>query len=132
VTDTASVHTVKQDQDAIGPDVTRALATSRVKSAEKLKPCAFKFLAALPPALRPLKTGEQYPRIVNQLALLCAVPTAFDSYLDALLIDERGDRQGFPQEVADELYRLRTSCESATCPTREVCEVANVARNRTS
>jgi hypothetical protein len=108
------------------------LATARVRSAEKLKPWAFKFLAALPPALRPLKTGEQYPRIVNQLALLCAVPTALGGYLDALLIDERGDRQGFPQDVADELYRLRTFCESATCPTREVCDVANVARDRTS
>jgi len=69
---------------------------------------------------------------VNQLALLCAVPTAFGGYLDALLIDERGDRQGFPQEVADELYRLRTFCESATCPTRDVCDVVNVAPNRTS
>ena len=48
-------------------------------------------------------------------------------YLDELLINARGNRQGFPQDVADELYRLRTFCEVAVCPARQVCEVMNVA-----
>ena len=107
-------------------EVTRAAATSRPRVGA-LQPRAFKFLAALPPGLRPLKTGEKYPRIVNQLALLNGAPAGFDIYLDELLIDSRGNRQGFPQDVADELYRLRTFCEVAVCPAREVCEVMNVA-----
>ena len=119
---------VHPDRDTAGLEVTvtRAVAISR-RGAGVLQPRAFKFLAALPPGLRPLKTGEKYPRIVNQLALLNGEPAGFDIYLDELLIDSRGNRQGFPQDVADELYRLRTFCEVAVCPAREVCEVMNVA-----
>jgi len=81
-----------------------------------LQPRAFRFLAALPPDLRPLKSGEKYPGIVNQLALLNRKRGAFDIYLDKLLIDARGNRQGFSQDVADELYRLRIFCEAAVHP----------------
>jgi len=128
VTDTVLAETMHPDWDTAGLEVTvtRAVAISR-RHVGVLQPRAFKFLAALPPGLRPLKTGEKYPRIVNQLALLNGEPAGFDMYLDELLINARGNRQGFPQDVADELYRLRTFCEVAVCPARQVCEVMNVA-----
>ena len=119
MTDTALADTAQRGRDTAGLEVkvTRAVAISR-RHVGILQPRAFKFLAALPPDLRPLKTGEKYPGIVNHLALLNRKRGAFDIYLDKLLIDARANSEGFPQDVADELYRLRIFCEAAARPLR--------------
>ncbi len=51
---------------------------------------------------------KQYPHIAKQL---CAYwgDDIFENYANKLIIDERGDRQGFPREVIEEvlfLYQL--------------------------
>jgi hypothetical protein len=61
----------------------------------------------LPPEVRPRQLVIQYARIANKLASLWPQPIACEKYLNELMIDERGDRQGFPAEVALELAALQ-------------------------
>lgn len=61
----------------------------------------------LPPDVNPVKLCERYPRIANRLAFLWRDEGLAGYYLDELLIDRRGDRRGFPAEVAVELVKLR-------------------------
>jgi hypothetical protein len=61
----------------------------------------------LPPEVRPRQLVIQYARIANKLASLWPHPIACEKYMNELMIDERGDRQGFPAEVALELAALQ-------------------------
>ena len=47
----------------------------------------------------------RFDRIAQCIAEYWGSP-AFDGYMEKLLIDERGNRQGFPPEVAEALLRL--------------------------
>ncbi|HKO87490.1 MAG TPA: hypothetical protein VJU83_03120 [Burkholderiales bacterium] len=47
----------------------------------------------------------RFDRIAQTLAGYWGSP-AFDAYMERLLIDERGNRQGFPPDVAEALLRL--------------------------
>ncbi len=70
-------------------------------------PATFKWIASLPPEIRPLALLQQFPRIANMLAQSWHDPAAFREYMFDLLIDRRGSRTGFPQDVRSELLRLR-------------------------
>lgn len=72
-----------------------------------LTPTAMRWLASLPVEARPLELCRRYPRIGNQLAALWSHPNGILAYLEDLLIDKRGDRQGFPGGIALELSRLQ-------------------------
>lgn len=72
-----------------------------------LIPAALKWLAQLPREVRPLELFHAYPRIGNQLAALASNPAALSAFLADLLIDKRGNRQGFPGGIALELSRLQ-------------------------
>ena len=61
----------------------------------------------LPPEVRPRHLVSQYARIAHKLAELWKHPQACEKYLNGLMIDERGDREGFPAEVALELAALQ-------------------------
>ncbi|RJG00911.1 hypothetical protein [Noviherbaspirillum sedimenti] len=61
----------------------------------------------LPPEVRPRQLVIQYARIANKLAELWKHPIACEKYFNALMIDDRGDRQGFPADVALELAALQ-------------------------
>jgi len=67
----------------------------------------FKWVARLPENVRPLALLRSYPRIANALALTWRNPMAFRSCLYDLLVDRRGNRQGFPPEVLQDLLKLR-------------------------
>jgi hypothetical protein len=56
--------------------------------------------------LRPLETAKAYPRIVNRIAELWKRPTHCEVYLQALMLDKRGRRKGFPPAVALEISTL--------------------------
>lgn len=73
---------------------------------QELQHAAFKWLATLPPAVRPLALGRHYPRIVNRVALIWSDATVTDRYLSELLVPARRGRRGFPDEVARELNRV--------------------------
>ncbi len=68
---------------------------------------AMRWLSSLPAEARPIELCRRYPRIGNQLAALWSHPIAIGTYLEDLLIDKRGGRQGFPDGIALELSRLQ-------------------------
>jgi hypothetical protein len=63
-------------------------------------------METLPPDFQPRQTSKTFPRIANALAALWSVPEQLTSYLDELLADKRGGRQGFPVRVLSELHAL--------------------------
>ncbi len=65
------------------------------------------WLACFDEAVRPVALARQFPRIADRLALLDSTPDVAVRYVEKLMIDDRGDRDGFPVEVARELMRLR-------------------------
>ena len=67
-----------------------------------------RWLERLPEAARATRLVADFPRIAERLALFDSEPPFAARYLDQQMIDQRGDRQGFPIEVARELLRLRS------------------------
>ena len=70
-------------------------------------PITFKWIAKLPPDVRPLALLRQYPRVANSLAMSWRDPAAFRECLYDLLVDKRGNRQGFPKDALADLLALR-------------------------
>lgn len=66
------------------------------------------WLEKLPEKVRAPLLAAAYPRIAERLALFDGDPAFAVRYLDQMMVDQRGDRQGFPVEVGRELLRLRT------------------------
>jgi len=48
---------------------------------------------------------KRFPRIASEISSLWG-SAEIDNYIDRLLIDERGDRMGFPIDILDELMFL--------------------------
>ena len=54
----------------------------------------------------PYALDHQFPRIVNKIVTLWGEPEA-ETYFSELLMDSRGGtRQGFPPEVASDIFNL--------------------------
>ena len=83
------------------------LSQRKNRPVDRLLPIAERWNEALPATLRPQALIAYYPRIANLLALQWNDPSAIAAYLDELLVDRRGHRQGFPPPVQSELVRLR-------------------------
>jgi len=82
-------------------------ARPRQRRSRQLEAGAVRLLESLPPTLRLVALRGQFPRILNQLADAWHSPSSFDALTSSLLIDNRGQRQGFPFEVVTELTELR-------------------------
>jgi hypothetical protein len=54
-----------------------------------------------------MELARQFPRIANRLRHLWKQVASCEVYLDALLVDRRGSRKGFPPKIAQELEALR-------------------------
>ncbi len=67
----------------------------------------FKWIAMLPREARPNALAIKFPRIANRLAEVWNRPLDCERYLDDLITDYRGDRQGFPLDVASDLTTLK-------------------------
>jgi hypothetical protein len=67
---------------------------------------ALEWLVQLAPALRPARTSQRFPRLVNGLATLWADAPRAVAAIDDLLVDRRGGRQGLPDDVQNELKAL--------------------------
>ena len=65
------------------------------------------WMARLPKDLRPMVLGRCFPRIANRIAESWRFVARCEEYLDTLVVDRRGNRKGFPPEVAQELTNLR-------------------------
>ena len=82
-------------------------AMRKSKPLNVVLPLGRKWSDELPLHLRPINLIEQYPRIVNLLAMDWNNRTAITRLFDDLVQDQRGDREGFPHEVRKELRALR-------------------------
>ena len=71
-----------------------------------LKP-TFAWASTLPIEVQPRSLLYKFPRIANLLAAMWPDPNSFRRYIDDLLVDKRGNRQGFPVDVLRELFELR-------------------------
>jgi hypothetical protein len=71
-----------------------------------LKP-TLAWASTLPNEIQPRALMQRFPRIANLLAAIWPDPNSFRRYIDDLLVDRRGNRQGFPVEILRELLELR-------------------------
>jgi hypothetical protein len=69
---------------------------------------AARWIASLPVQVRPIVLAQKFPRIANSIADLWRRVARCEEYLDTLVVDLRGDRTGFPLDVAKELNALRS------------------------
>lgn len=66
------------------------------------------WLRTLPSSLDLSALTQNYPRILNRVALLWINPPLCQRYLDELLFSDRSEnRQGFPPEACLEIMRLK-------------------------
>lgn len=65
------------------------------------------WIDAMPQAMRPHTLARLYPRIANRLAEVWKSELQCEECLNELMLDARGDRQGFPVAVATELASLK-------------------------
>jgi hypothetical protein len=71
-----------------------------------LKP-TFAWAATLPTDIQPRTLLYRFPRIANLIAAMWQDSNSLRRYVDDLLVDKRGNRQGFPVDVLRELFQLR-------------------------
>ena len=71
-----------------------------------LMPETYRWLHRLPRGIRPLVLPRKFPRIANALCRTWSDEQALSEYLDGLVFDHRGGRQGFPALVQEELEAL--------------------------
>lgn len=72
---------------------------------QDILPETLQWVVRLPADLRPSALRE-FPHVLNKLAALWADDEACGEYLESLLIDYRGGRQGFPRAALSELIAL--------------------------
>ena len=65
------------------------------------------WMARLPKDVRPMVLAARYPRIANNIADIWRRVARCEEYLDALVVDRRGNRTGFAPDLAQELNNLR-------------------------
>ena len=91
----------------------------RSAAAQTLSTAAKSWIDQLPSALQPANMARDFPHIANRLAQLWPSNQPCRLYFDELLLDNRGDRKGFPPKVAVELASLKSYYESAVFPSAQ-------------
>ena len=76
---------------------------------------------APPPQDAPCALERQFKRIADKIAASWPTP-ACARYIDSLLVDNRGGRQGFPPEVVSELFLLHALLEDHNPTRRDLWE----------
>jgi hypothetical protein len=98
------------DRDQSAPIPQRNWAAVREANVAKhteITERAWTWLEALPRDVQPGSIVQRFPRILNKLAELWPRPVQCEKYLDALILDHRGSRKGFPPDVAKEIALLK-------------------------
>ena len=68
-----------------------------------------------PAAFYPRQLVDSYPRIADKIVQLWGTPE-IEAYFQELMLNDRGDRQGFSQPVLTEILNLRTWYRSRLPP----------------
>ena len=92
-------------------------ANRRPEPVETLSTETLTWLDKLPPEVRPRSLPIEFPRIVNALHTQWAKPRVCLDYLDDLMLDKRGGRQGFPGPIVFEIANLKDHYASVIHPT---------------
>jgi hypothetical protein len=79
----------------------------------------------LPVDVQPNALLAKFPRVANLVAVLWKDPDSLRRYVDDLLVDKRGNRQGFPLDVLREIFRLRAYFDTLHPPTLQPWDVMN-------
>ena len=74
---------------------------------EQLDVRAQRLFASLPYAYRLSITRQRFPHVLNRIAAEWDAPRRFLQLMDELLLDQRGNRDGFPFESVLELTNFR-------------------------
>jgi hypothetical protein len=103
-----------------------------VATEETLKRDTFEWLAELPEEVRPNLLPVRFPRMANAISRRWIDRRACVTYLDDLIIDNRGTRRGFPDEIMDELVALKNYFQTVVYPVPQTVwdEVASRSRNK--
>jgi hypothetical protein len=116
---------IEEARAALKKETAPAMQTNWRPARETLTPSnsvltdeVLKWLVHLPKDIRPHSVAKQYPHIANRIVEAWAYPPKCEKFLDQLLLDQRGDRQGFPIEVAQELMTLKTYFHTHVSPQR--------------
>ena len=94
------------------PKETSAELEEQYKRLRKLSPVdvplprTLRWIESLTPGIQLTAVLRHYPRIANLIATTWSNPESFDNYMESLLVDRRGNRQGFTPEVLSELINL--------------------------
>ena len=89
-----------------------------------LRPTAA-WASGLPAEVQPKALLGKFPRIANLVAVLWKDPDSLRRYVDDLLVDKRGNRQGFPLDVLREIFELRAYFDTLHPPTLQPWDVMN-------
>lgn len=88
-----------------------------------------KLLEGSPEAL-PHALAERYPRIVERIVRAWSSPQDATALFDDLLVDRRGGRQGFPPDVAREIFNLSVAYERTRAQPQKNLDVWSQERER--
>lgn len=91
----------------------------RSKTAPELSQRAVKWLESLDVKVRPRILPGLYVRIVNNIAERWTEPDLMRAYFEELMVDRRGDRAGFPDDILIELSALKHHYDKDLHPVRE-------------
>jgi hypothetical protein len=83
-------------------------AVRKAHPLNQILPATRRWFDSLPASCRPIEMMKTYPRIANRIALAWREPRTAQEVIHDLLIDQRGERQGFPPFVMMELMRLQS------------------------
>jgi hypothetical protein len=83
------------------------------------------WVSTLPADVRPNALLAKFPRIANLIAALWRDPDSLRRYVDDLLVDKRGKRQGFPLNILSELFALRAYYDELNPQASRPWEVMN-------
>ncbi len=71
-----------------------------------------RWMLSIPRRHRPRELAARFPHVVNRMALLWGKRDLVSRYFDDLMVDRRGNRQGFPREVTQEILALHGHFEA--------------------
>ena len=103
-----------------------------VAAEEPLKGETFEWLAELPEEVRPNLLPLRFPRMANAISRRWVDRRACLAYLDDLMIDKRGNRRGFPDEIMEELVALKNYFQTVVYPVPQTVWDEVAARSRGS
>jgi hypothetical protein len=86
-------------------DYRRSAHGANAQPMQEIKPETMQWVVRLPVDLRPTALRD-FPHVLNKLAELWSDDEACGTYLESLLLDDRGGRQGFPPAALSELIAL--------------------------